>query len=128
MANWWDHNTDDEQMLRGVGDYNAKTKKIAREHIKSKGYKSILDCGAGLCSEYDGYKNDGYEIDYHAIDECKKFVKNASERGINIKIGSMENMVQYRNALFDVVYIRHVLEHLNHAYNAISESVRLAKK
>lgn len=127
MPNWWDYNISEEQMLEWVGDYNAKTKKIAREHVKSQGYKNILDCGAGLCSEYDGYKSDGYDIDYHAIDTCDKFVDMASKRGINIKHGPMGNM-DYDDASFDVVYIRHVLEHLNDAYNAMSESVRIAKK
>lgn len=126
--NWWDNNTTEEQMLEWVGDYNAKTKKIAREHIKSRGYKSILDCGAGLCSEYDGYKKDGYDIDYKAIDTCDKFVKIASNRGINIKNCSIEDIRHFNQASVDVVYIRHILEHLNSAYNAISESIRVAKK
>ena len=127
MPNWWDDNISKEQMLEWVGDYNAKTKKIAREHIKSQGYKSILDCGAGLCSEYDGYKNDGYDIKYEAIDMCDKFIAMAASRGIDIKLSSIENM-SFDDASFDVVYVRHVLEHLSTAYNAMSESIRVAKK
>lgn len=125
--NWWDNNTNEEQMLGWVGDYTASSKVVSRKHIIGKRYKSILDCGAGLCSEYYGYKADGYKIKYSAIDGCEKFVERAKNVGINIVLAELDH-IPFPDNSFDVVYIRHVLEHLPRYEDALKEAIRVTKK
>lgn len=127
MSNWWDFNTDEKQMLEWIGDYNAASKIVARKHIINKGYKTILDVGAGLCSEYYGYKNDGYDIDYKAVDGCEKFVNKAKEAGINAELSNVDKLSDTDNSK-DVVYIRHIVEHLPHYDTTIKEALRVAKQ
>lgn len=125
--NWWDNNADEQQVLEWVGDCNAKSRVITREHIIRNGYKSILDCGAGPCSEYYGYKGQKYDIEYKAIDTSENFVSNAIARGISITNNSIDDIPHEDNSS-DVVYVRHVLEHLNDPDKAIKEMIRVAKK
>ena len=56
------------------GNYNLQWKRNIRDRIKQKKYSSVLDVGAGTCSEYYGFKNDNYEISYTATDITQKYV------------------------------------------------------
>lgn len=57
-ANWWDRHigadTNIETFKGWVSDHTAESKVYARRLVQAMGCRSILDCGAGLCSEYDG--------------------------------------------------------------------------
>lgn len=125
--NWWDLNATEADMLRMVGDHTTRSKVASRQYIQQQRYASILDCGAGLCSEYTGYKLDRYSIRYQAIDSCDKFVQRGQALGINIVQGSVEAIPKPDQSV-DVVYLRHVLEHLPGYEQAISEAIRVARQ
>ena len=128
--NWWDENLPErmEEFKSWIGDFNAESKMKTRKHIESKGYKSILDCGCGLCTEYYGFLNDGYDIGYTGIDCSRCMVKMMVKKGIDVHLGSLENTLPFMNNAFDVVICRHVLEHLSSFKNALKEMCRVAKK
>lgn len=129
--NWWDRHVGEDtsiETFKGwVSDHTAASKVYARRLVQAMEHKSFLDCGAGLCSEYDGYREDGYDIDYRALDQTVQFVKMARDRCIPVTEGSIEN-IPHEDGEFDVVYTRHVLEHLPYYEKAIAEMVRVASK
>jgi ubiquinone/menaquinone biosynthesis C-methylase UbiE len=128
VKTWWDDNAlaNLDQFKGWIGDHTAPSKVAARKHVAAKGYKSILDVGCGLCSEYDGYKADEYPIMYHGIDSCLDLVRLARLRGIIAFRGDVKHLPYAANS-FDVVYIRHVLEHLPAIGEALVEATRVAR-
>lgn len=126
---WWEKNLDTqmETFRSWIGSHKAESKVFCRRRVAAAGYRSILDCGCGLCTEYDGYKSDGYAIDYKGLDVTPKLVQLARDRGIDVTQGYLEQ-IPLPDQCVDVVYIRHVLEHLPHHAAALREAVRVARK
>lgn len=121
------HGTGIDVFKSWVGDYTAPSKVAVRAMVRTADYKTILDCGAGLCSEADGYKADGYDIAYKAIDGSRRFVGMARERGVDCDFGSVEEL-PYMNSAFEVVHMRHVLEHLTGFKTALGEAIRVSSR
>jgi len=129
ISNWWNKNMNDKMLptfLNWVEDFNAQSKKMVRNYIISKNYKSILDIGCGLCDTYYGYKNDNYNIEYTGLDNCKYFVDKAKDQNINI-IDSDMIKINVPDNSYDVVYGRHILEHLPTYKISLNEFIRIAK-
>lgn len=135
MPNWWENTLPKdkakwEAYKVWIGDHNNPSKKITRKHVADHKYKSILDCGSGLCTEYDGYREDNYRIHYVGIDFTKYIVDQNIERGIPCVHGKVHKMNMFEDNTFEVVYARHLLEHMavHQAYEAISEMIRIARR
>ena len=126
---WWQDNVDSkiETFASWIGDYSAESKVFARKHISSKNYKSIVDCGCGLCTEYFGYRSDGHIIDYVGIDATPKLVELARSKGIDARQGYIESIPLPDN-FAEISYIRHIVEHLPTFEPALREAVRIASK
>ena len=126
---WWEKNLENQmgEFRLWIGDYKAESKVFCRKYIASKGYKSILDCGCGVCTEYYGYKNDGYPIEYKGVDATPKLVALGLKNGIDVVEGYLEALPA-ADASVDVCYIRHILEHLPYYGDAINEAMRVAAK
>ncbi len=128
---WWNKYLVDAEMLNifkgWIGDYNALTKKHTRNYIERMGYTSVLDVGCGCCTEYHGYKNDGYSINYSAVDSCEVLVTQAIAEGIDANLMSAENLLFGDNS-YEVVFMRHLLEHLQSFKRALEEAIRVASR
>jgi ubiquinone/menaquinone biosynthesis C-methylase UbiE len=90
---------------------------------------AILDVGCGSGSVLLGLFNDGYKnvwgIEY-SEELCKLIVfKTPSMR---ILTGSAENLKDFNECFFDVVYCCAVLEHLPNPDAAVGEAFRVLKK
>lgn len=127
---WWDRNAINQlEVFKGwIGDHTAVSKVEARRHVISQGYKSLLDCGCGTCSEYHGYQLDAPEIVYFGIDSCADLVNLAKSNGIPRVIHGDLECLPLEDSAVDVVYIRHVLEHLENYETAITQAVRVARR
>jgi ubiquinone/menaquinone biosynthesis C-methylase UbiE len=135
MPNWWEKTLPNdsfrwESYKVWIGDNTQPSKVICRRYIADKKYESILDCGCGLCTESDGYESMGYKIKYTGIDFTKFLVEKNVARGIDCIHGKVNKMHMFSDNQFDVVYARHLLEHMavHQAYQAITEMIRVAKK
>lgn len=130
MTSWWNKNSEKriDDFKSWVGDFNQPSKIYCRKYVSEKKYKSIIDCGCGLASEYYGYKNDKYNIQYTGLDSCKYFISNNSTNNINMIEAELEQPLPIVDSKYDVVYSREVLEHLSCYENTISEFIRIAKK
>lgn len=126
---WWDRNVDNRmvEFKQWIGDPASPSKVHVRRHVANKKYKSILDCGCGLCSEHTGYKQDNYDISYTGLDQCKKLVEMSLTEGINVLHASVEEIPLPDDSV-EVAFTRHVLEHIFGYQKAITEMMRTATK
>jgi len=114
FASWW-------------GNENAISRILSRLHMIHKGYQSVLDAACGFCMDYDALKRSCPKIQYYALDMSSTFVTLAQDRGINVELGRIESM-PYEDSFVELVYVRHVLEHMPSYQEAIKEMVRVASK
>jgi ubiquinone/menaquinone biosynthesis C-methylase UbiE len=111
-------------------DHNSH--KVIQDWIKSKTSKrgfSFLDCGILSCVTYKKLKENNRKVDYTGIDINENIVENCRERyqDQTWKSMSVEKLKFSKNS-FDIVQIRHVLEHLNYYDKAVIEASRVTKK
>lgn len=90
---------------------------------------TILDVGCGSGSVLLGLFNDGYK-NVWGIEYCEELsqllvLKNPSLRILN---GNAENLKDFSECFFDVVYCCAVLEHLPNPDTAVGEAFRVLKK
>lgn len=130
-AAWWDFclgNTVSYSLFaQWLGDIRAPSRVAVKNHLLKAGYKSILDVACGLCIDYYVFNNANPNINYHGIDISQKLVARARAAGINVIHADIDN-IPYDDNMFDIVYGRHILEHLDHYKRAMGELIRLAKK
>jgi len=135
MANnpceWWDFCLDSsvsyDLFAQWLGDVDASSRVAVRNHLKKQAYDTILDIPCGLCTDYFGLKKDTINILYKGMDYSIKLVQKAQKNNIDVKQGDIENIDHPENS-FDVIYCRHILEHLKHYNKAMDEVIRIAKK
>ena len=124
---WWDDNVEIEVFKRWVKGVNATSRKFVRGYIFNKGYRIVLDVGAGICEDYYGFLELGGLVHYEAVDFTKKFVEACKITGIHVQLAQVDNL-PFPEMIFDVSYCRHVLEHLPYYEDALTEMIRVAKK
>lgn len=130
MTTWWNNNIENELEVfkEWVKGYENITKTYCRKYIANKGYKSIIDCGCGVATEYYGYKADNYKINYTGLDSCKYFVDNNKANGISMIEAELEETFPIPDDSFECVYCREVIEHLSYYEKAINEFIRIGTK
>ena len=127
---WWDANlTNHFDTFKGwIGDFNAQSKVFVRGYVKSKGYTSIVDCGCGPATEYFGYKNDKYDIDYMGVDSSEFLFNHVKNLGVPAILSPIENISAIADSSYDVAFSRHVLEHLPTYKKGLAEFIRIGRK
>ena len=127
---WWDRHAlaQLELFTSWIGDHTAPSKVAARRYVMSKGYRSVLDGGCGTCSEYDGYRKDAPLVTYHGVDSCLDLVQLARQRGVPNVTHADLAALPFEDDFVDVVYVRHVLEHLVSYEAVLREAVRVARR
>jgi ubiquinone/menaquinone biosynthesis C-methylase UbiE len=130
MTSWWNKNAQKrlDDFKSWVGGSDLESKKYARNYIAKKKYKSVLDCGCGIATEYYGYKEDNYEINYTGLDSCKFFVDKNRENNIEMVEAELEQPLPIEDNSFDCSYVKDVFEHLKYYETTINELIRVSKK
>lgn len=127
---WWEMKLRDPQWMNKFkgwcGSHESPFKKIIRKHIAEKGYKSVLDCAAGLCSEYYGFREDRYEIDYWAVDITPVLVEEGQKNGIEISCQNIDTLL-FKDKRFDVCICLDTLNHQKDFELSIVEMIRVTK-
>ncbi len=124
---FWNKNCSIVQMKRWCGDHEIDWKKEIRKKIKNNKYESVLDCGAGVFSEYFGFKNDEYDITYEATEITEKFIQYGRDNGITVKHFTIDCM-DFSDNSFDCVLCYDVLNHQTDYKKELEELIRVAKK
>lgn len=115
------------QFAQWLGGVDAESRCAMRRHVQRKGYRSLLDIPSGVCIDYFGLQRDGIKIDYYGVDIASQLVEQSVRNGINVTRGSIEH-IPYSDRAFDIVYARHILEHLDYYEKALAEMMRVAQK
>tara|TARA_B100000424_G_scaffold188780_1_gene146757 strand:+ start:427 stop:1137 length:711 start_codon:yes stop_codon:yes gene_type:complete len=123
----WQNHLDIDSVKDWCGSYNVPWKKQIRKHIQDENYRSVLDCGAGVFSEYFGFKDDNYDIKYTATEITQKYVDYGISNGIDVVSGSIDNL-QFEDNSFDCCICLDVLNCQLEYETSIKEMLRVAKK
>lgn len=126
---WWDDNLNTHMGIfkTWIGDFNAQSKVKIRNHVFEKNYKSIADFGCGVATEYYGYKNDAYEIDYIGIDSSVILNEKNKSEGVPMILSDVDNVPLNDNS-YEVSFSRHVWEHQPSYKPCLDEMIRIAEK
>lgn len=123
----WQQEVSIGQFQEWCGNPNLPFKLETRSHIANRGYKSVLDVGAGVCSEYFGFRQEGYEIEYTATDITPKFVEYATSKGITAVVAPLDPM-PFEDSTFDCCICLDVLNHQVDPRPALREMIRVTKE
>jgi ubiquinone/menaquinone biosynthesis C-methylase UbiE len=124
---FWDEYEDKSKYDIWFTDPNVIWKKYVRKYIEDKKYKSVLDYGAGLCSEYYGFKNDGYDIKYKAVEVTKYFVEKGLSGGVDIELCEGTKL-RFADNEFEACICLDVINHQIDFRDMISEAYRIVGK
>lgn len=130
MTTWWNNKIKNNMAVfeSWIGDDNRPTKLHCRKYVISKGYKSIIDCGCGIATEYYGYQKDHYDIQYTGLDSCTHLIEKNKRHGINMVEAELEKDLPLADNSYECVYCRGVIEHLSYYEKAISEFIRIGTR
>lgn len=130
MTSWWNKNVEKrmEDFKSWIEDHNEPSKKYCRKYVADKNYRQIIDCGSGLASEYFGYINDNYSINYTGLDSCKYLIELNANKGINMIEAELNNELPLEDGSYECVYCREVIEHLPYYETAINNMIRIGNK
>ncbi len=102
-------------------------KKKLRNHIANQKYESVLDCGAGIYTEYFGFKDDNINIKYSAIEITDKYIQMGLDGGIDVVKAKIQD-IPFEDDSFDVLLCNDVINHQKQIIPCIEEMYRVAKK
>ncbi len=109
-------------------DYTVRSYSLAFESFLEYDKNAfLLDCG---CWNGVNTKKFGSIISsnyLYGIEIDKSKVKEASKKGIKVKICDLNNELPYKNNFFDVIVVNHVIEHLVNTRLFVSEIYRVLK-
>ena len=130
---WWTKELQEPDRLEWfrhqIGGKDSPDRRAFRQFVQRHGFSSVLDCGGGPAIEFDGFQDDGIEVDYTLLDVTKRFVEGARERGLKAEQGRIQK-IPFPDGAFDLAYARHVLDHIpdSDVKPALEELVRVARK
>lgn len=124
---WWDDRLTDKStfdfFVENLGNANMPSRIAARELGQAHPrVRSVLDVGCGPA--IDKWHDTG--IHWTGIDSSLVLASYSYTRGITIDTGSADKL-PYNDGTFDLVYSRHVWEHLPHFKPALVEACRVAR-
>lgn len=126
---WWIDNVPKEtDMFTGwLGTTQDISRVWLRSFIKENSIQSVLDvaCGAGIDKE--GFDSERLELKYKGIDISDFLVNRNKERGYDCEVGNIEDIKEADNS-WELVFGRHIIEHLEYYEKAISQMCRVANK
>lgn len=98
-----------------------------RKYVKSG--ESLLDVGCGNATTAEAIKNAKLEINYKGIDEIPKHIEWCKKAfpEFNFEVEDAEALSE-KDQSWDVVYSRHVVDHMPSFEKALDEHCRVAKR
>jgi len=118
---WWQKHADAKWESQ-AGGVNAISRLIVRRRIVEAGYDEVVDFGCGLAIDAEILENEG--VAYTGIEQCEKFRAAIAVRGVSV----VDSLSALPDKSADVVYCRHVLEHLAELVPTLLEMIRVAER
>ncbi len=129
---WWEKNLDDGYKWNEFCSWLSMSDRSSRFYLykfindHKSDISSVLEIGPGSFIDYETYFSKQSDIQYSCIDITTKIIEKAKSKNIEAKLGSIKN-IPYNN-YFDLVYTRHVLEHIDYYIEAIHELIKISDK
>lgn len=91
--------------------------KYVKDYVKNK---KVLDIGCGTGRYLENFSKDsvGIEVSHENI----KIIK---EKGLNVIFSDINNQINLKNNSFDIIFLSHVLEHVDSPINLLRECNRI---
>jgi len=91
--------------------------------------RTLLDAGCGPGTEFEGYKRAGLNLSYTGLDGSEKMLAVARSNHPDARFirGSLD-MLPFGDRSFDVVLLKHVLEHQPDYRPVLREAVRVSRR
>jgi ubiquinone/menaquinone biosynthesis C-methylase UbiE len=128
---WWENNLSipgkQEEFSGWLEESDVSSRTELFNIIESKKINNVLEIGPGIFIDYNMFFSKKENITYKSIDITKKIVEKAKDLGISCEQSSIENII-YPDTSFDLVYCRHVMEHLDYYSEALEEMIRVSNK
>ena len=128
---WWQSNIDRRgaEFAGWLADSDPSSRDAVGAIVDTlPGMVDVLECGPGTYLDYGRLWECRKKVAYHAIDVTPAIVERGRARGLeDVRLGSVEE-IPYKAASMDVVYCRHVLEHLPSYRTALLEMHRVCRK
>lgn len=124
---WWDKNLKRVQgeFSSWIGDERAETKMIASKYIVTKDFSSVLDVGCADCSFSKSLNINFFKGKYQGVDISEYWSLFSDYKRIHADI---EDLSIIKDESYDVVFVRHLLEHCPTFQKGLSEVLRVAIK
>ncbi|MBL8093003.1 MAG: glycosyltransferase [Anaerolineales bacterium] len=117
-------------------DMDTPGRRVWRDYLRARldqgGELRLLEIGFGAGIDYRGLERDGLleapGLDYYGADVTHKFVAHAQQHYTRMKPHLIDGYrLPFPDGFFDVVYMRHVLEHQNHYEALLAEMLRVSR-
>lgn len=129
---WWEKNLDDGYRWNEFSSWLKLSDKSSRQFVynfieNNINISDVLEIGPGSFIDYDTYFAHKKNISYSCVDITTKIIEIGLSKNINSKLGNIKD-IPYQKKYFDLVYTRHVLEHIDYYTDAIKELIRVSDK
>jgi ubiquinone/menaquinone biosynthesis C-methylase UbiE len=126
---WWIENVpkETEKFVGWLGTINDVSRVWLRNFIRDNSVKSALDVACGVAIDKDGFNYDGLDVKYRGIDISEFLVNKNKDRGYDCILGNIENIPEPDKS-WELVFGRHIIEHVEYYEKAIAEMCRVATK
>ena len=126
---WWIDNVPKQldTFIGWLGTTEDISRIWLRNFMRDNSIKSVLDVACGVCIDKQGFDNDKLNIKYRGIDTSEFLVNRGKDNGYDCVVGNIEDIPE-QDKSWELVFGRHIIEHLEYYEKAIEEMCRVASK
>lgn len=126
---WWIDNVPKEtdKFTGWLGTINDISRVWLRNFIRDNSVKSVLDVACGVGIDKEGFDYDRFDIKYRGVDISDFLVNRNKDMGYDCVQGNIESIPE-QDKSWELVFGRHIIEHLEYYEEAISEMCRVATR
>lgn len=126
---WWIDNVPKEtdKFTGWLGTIKDISRVWLRDFIRDNSILSVLDVACGVGIDKEGFDYDKLDLKYRGVDISEFLVNRNKKMGYDCIVGNIEDIPESDKS-WELVFGRHIVEHLDYYEKAISEMCRVATK
>lgn len=128
---YWDHTTDDQldNVVQLLSNPNDPERIEIRKALAAYQPLTLLDAGCGPGTELVGYKQQNLQLRYTGLDGSHRMLQLVKQKHPDATFvrGSLD-LLPFADGSYDVVLLKHVLEHQPDYQNTVRQAVRVARR